>query len=174
MYDCLLYIFSYLHITKLCQLTCLGKSYHNVIRDTIKLYSPKKIKKSIRYSITIDNLSLFILLQSRISEQYLYCLLRYACCRKNEVFVNHIIHTFNMESYIGILCVELMRHKDVENIIHKLYFQMLIRDIRGTEKINHKYNNLFNHEFHYRFYKSYPQLYDEFGYRWMMFNMELV
>ncbi len=174
-YDCLLYIFSYLPITQLCQLNFLNKSYINVVNDTIKLYSPKKIKKCIRYSITIDNLFLFRLLQSYVSEEYLCCLLRYACCRKNEVFIDHIITTYNIESYIGTLCAELICRKDVtlDYIIHKLYFKMLISDIRETEKINHKYYKFFNPEFHRRFNKSYVKLYDEFNYRWMLFNMEL-
>lgn len=177
LYDCILYIFSYLPITKLCQFTCLSKAYHNVIDDTIKLYSCKKIKKCIRYSITIDNLYLFMLLQSYISKDYVYCLLRYACCRKNEIFINHIINTYNMETYIGTLCTEMIRYNKYKRrekepeIIYRLYFKMLISDIREIDKINQKYK-VFNQDFYDCFYKLYIQFYDEFDYRWMLFKMD--
>ena len=170
-YDCLIEILSYLKLNKLKQLKYLTKNFSKVVETVIKSYSNKKIGYSLRYCISIDNLAWFIDLQKYALPHNFFYLLRYACRLNNEVFVNHLLLLNIPGHFIRKCIIDMIKlHQQYKNvkllsIIYKMYFYLLTNDVKEASLIPHDF-------FHYFYKREYIKLYDEFGDRWMIFEMD--
>lgn len=169
--DCLIEIFSYLKLNKLKQLMYLNRTFSTVIYRVIGSFSNKKLLRSLRYCISIDNLSLFIEIQQYTQPNNLFYLLRYACRLKNQVFIDHLL-SLNMSGHLIKRCIIDMiklyhKHKkqSLLSIIYKLYFFLLMTNVKEASVIPTDFFNIF-------YKQEYVKLYDEFGHRSMMFDMD--
>ena len=170
-YDCLIEIFAYLKLNKLKKLMYLTKNFSSVIYQVIQSFSNKKKLQSLRYCISIDNLSLFIEMQQYALSCNFFYLLRYACRLKNETFVDHLL-TLNISPHLISRCIMDMiklynkqKNKMLLSIIYKVYFFLLMSNVKEASVIPSDFFNQF-------YKKEYIDLYDELNHRWMIFKME--
>lgn len=161
-YECIIQIFSYCKLVFLCKILPLNKKNNNLIHDVIKLYNNKSIKKYVRYSVRINNNNLFILLQNRLNISYLYHILRYAYCIKNDIFVNHILSTYTIPfNQLCQLCISLIMYnrekkdKHVEIQVYKLYYSLVTKDLYQLEKYYNKYDYIIDKDFLNNFHRYY-------------------
>ncbi len=167
-YDCIIHILSFVKFKRLIQLHKLNKNFYKTIHIVIRNYSQHKMLNALRYTISVDNIYLFKSLQHYIHRKYMFYLLRYASHKKNLSFVEHIL-IYTDGKLIRRCINDMIRvyryNQDSLYIIYKLYFFLILTDNREA--------GLINSYFFKSFYKfEYTKIYDEFNYRWRMFEME--